>query len=71
MSTYSYKVVATCRAIVTETWRISSERALDEDEIRASLSGDVADDVTLECVDEETSDEEDRQIEDIDDQSEV
>lgn len=60
-----YTVTAVCRATVTETWRVRSSRALDDEEIRELFGGPVPDDIEIECLVEKTSDEEDRDVTEI------
>ena len=67
-----YAVRTACTGTVRERWIVRSPLALDAEDIESILynGGDEERGITLECEETETDDEEDRQILDIDDESE-
>jgi hypothetical protein len=67
--TYRYIVTAVCRATVTETWTLACPRPLTEEEIREVMDAPPAD-VELACVNEAVTDEEDRDVIEIEDDTE-
>jgi hypothetical protein len=70
---FRYLVSATCKATVTENWTLLSPLPLTDDEIRTVLEEGAPEDgsMDLSCTEEETSDEEDRVVDEIDFDGEV
>ncbi len=64
---HRYVVRAICTGTIRERWIVTANCPLTEDEIRDSLCGgcDPPEGVSLDCTDEETADETDREIESI------
>lgn len=66
MAPHRYTVTAYCRAVVKETWKVTSPTPLNEADITDMLTGGSwPDDVICECTDEDVSDEEDREVTDV------
>jgi len=67
--TYTYTVRTECTGTISETWRVTSTRPLDRAAIEDAMTGTTDPDITLNCVEETTGDEENRVVVGIDDRT--
>lgn len=61
-----YVVRAICTGTINERWMVTSERPLTREEVTDAVEGgERPDGVTVDCTEEEVSEEENRQITDV------